>query len=328
MPRFVKALLPCRNLYRSIVSRRKQSQQTAQSCCQSCSWRNTEILYFLDDDSYITKETIPAGLKYFDNPETTAVGGPSITHAEASYFEKAISEVLGSAFGAGKTRARNLPVGKARLTDGEEIISCNLMIRRNDYLLLGGMNEYLCPGEEMELLRRLSAAKKMLYYEPAMCVSRTRRRTPLEFAKQYWPYGNARGALIRQRKRLSDLPFLLAALLFIDFLLFTQAALLCFLFAREGLADSFAGVSFLMICTGFFLAIYFSLIVLNALYISIKKREPAVALGTIFVFPLLHLSYGVGLLTGLCGYLYSRAAPPGSQIGVKKINLESSLPAQ
>ncbi len=281
---------------------------------------NGEVLYFIDDDSYINEQTIEAGLRHFSNPDVTAVGGPSVTHSDASLFEQTTGAVLGSAFGAARTKARNRPVGATRQSDGEEITSCNLMIRKKDYILASGMNECLYPGEEMELLRRLASAGNVIYYEPDMIVSRTRRRTPVEFAKQYFSYGSARGRHILQTRQASDLIFVAPAFLLLVLLL-AVIGITCLVCLPSQPESLYRLLTVLTRSAVTLLAVYTVFIVLSAGQILVKEN-PLIAFSSLLVFPLLHLAYGAGLLAGLFGVLYTRRNTGAGAVTIKALSLK------
>lgn len=235
------------------------------------------ILYFLDDDSTVSPETLARGLQSLHDTQAAAIGGPALTSSEATFLEQCFGELAASRLAMWRMAARASPLGELRRVDGEELILCNLMIRKSSYRRILGLDERLYPGEEADLWKRLRAHGQSLYYDPRMSIARGRRRSLPAFCLQQLRYGQARGF----RFTPADSVFLLPSLL--------CAYLLCL-----PLGISRAP-----------LQAYLALCLAEGAAIWRHSASPARALVAAACLPLMHIFYGLGLLVGLLGH-----APP------------------
>ena len=151
-----------------------------------------DILYFLDDDAVVQADALKRVTAAFADPAVAVVGGPSLTPATDTPFQKAIAWALSSAFGGGAIRNRYRRYGQRRDTDDSELILCNLAFRKDVYLANGGLDERLYPNEENELIDRLLASGARLLHDPDMYVTRSQRPTYQAFIRQMLTYGRGR----------------------------------------------------------------------------------------------------------------------------------------
>jgi GT2 family glycosyltransferase len=237
---------------------------------------NSEILYFLDDDSAVSPETLKMMVECFEKLGGAALGGPAITRAGAGLFERCAGEVMASRFGSGVVRARSTPVGKLREVSGEELVSCNLMMRKSWFDRVGGLDEAIYPGEDVDLIKRLRAQSAVMHYHPEAVVRRTRRRTLWQLGYQYYRYAEGRGSRFLNNLQPLDMIFLLPTLLLL-YLLFLP------LLPKHGLL------------------IYAALALATGAQIGWRLRSLRAGLLSSLLFPVQHLSYGLGMAVGLCG---------------------------
>jgi succinoglycan biosynthesis protein ExoA len=237
-----------------------------------------EIIYFLDDDTFISPDSVSVGLNYIDQDQIGAVGGPALAHSYSAYLEKLLADVLGSAFGTFTTRTRMRAIGTARIVRGEELILCNLMIQRKIYQKMLGLNVQLYPNEENEFLKRMREVGYRFYYLPEMIVMRTTRDSILGFVKQMFSYGSGRGHHILSKFSAGDLMF------------FVPSALLIYLIILIVFPSMLMAIP---------LMAYLLFIACGALQILKRRKSVFGAMITLPLFCLMHLSYGAGLLRGL-----------------------------
>ena len=115
-----------------------------------------EILCFWDNDCQPSSEYFQRVSQIFkQNGNIIAAGGPAIPRAKRGFWYNIYAMALQSYFVHYKMRARYTPVGNIRETDEKELIGCNLCVRREKFLELGGFNPALYPNEENEFLNRL-----------------------------------------------------------------------------------------------------------------------------------------------------------------------------
>ena len=175
-----------------------------------------EFLYFLDDDCEISAETLQLALDTMAQGDFAAMGGPSLTHPQAGYWEHFFGRILSLRLATLVTQPRNWPVGRAREVAGAELITCNLVVRRSWFEKVGGFHLELHPSEDVEFVQRLRAQGGKLLYHPDLKVWRHRRTRLDHFLWQYLRYGVARGALFWHTSLPAQLvywlPFLLLLL--------------------------------------------------------------------------------------------------------------------
>lgn len=260
-----------------------------------------EIIYFLDDDSYVEPDTIAEGLRYFEQGDTAAVGGPAVTHDQATFAEECFGSVIGTVFGALMTRARNVPIGEPRRVEGEELITCNLMIRKSCFNQVGGMDLRFFPGEEVAILRRLRALNLPMYYSPNMVVHRTRRKSLGAFAQQMISYGKVRSQILFNSK-----------LNFGDIVYFAPTMLICYLLALFAFASPWLLAP---------LALYLICALSSSLWIGLKNKSLAMTICTFPLFPILHLTYGVGFALGVFMCMWGSAKATTCPIRMTEMQL-------
>ena len=151
-----------------------------------------DVLFFLDDDSRVSTDCLTQCAAALADLSAAVVGGPSLTPDSDSRMQKLFGAALTSPFGAGAMRNRYRSCGLLRETTEQELILCNLAIRRDVFLGLGGFDERLYPNEENELLDRISAAGYKLMHLPSMAVQRSQRPTLAAFMRQMFAYGRGR----------------------------------------------------------------------------------------------------------------------------------------
>lgn len=236
------------------------------------------VLAFLDDDAQITPETLALGLDLIESGEADVVGGPALTRPDAGFFETAAGLTSASRFGMFRASARARVVGPARETDGEEFSLCNILIRREVFFEVGGLDEALYPGEDPDLWRRLGRAGLRMLYHPGFSVFRGRRRSLAEFSSQHFWYGRGRGIRL-SRWRTQELVYLVPTL-------FTL-----YLLALPILPLPKLG-----------LWLYLSLSLLAGLRAGWRAGRPACGFLCAGLFGVMHVSYGLGMAVGLLGF--------------------------
>src|SRR6185312_11540250 len=155
-----------------------------------------ELIYFLDDDSVPLPGNLKRAVAYFADPKVQMVGGPNICPDDATTTEKTFANVMGSWLAFGPSCARYRSVGKLRESNEKELISCNLVSRREVLLESGGFDESLYPNEENALMDAVLKRGKLLY-DPEMIVHRRPRSNFKSFAKMLFSYGGGRAQQFR-----------------------------------------------------------------------------------------------------------------------------------
>lgn len=235
-----------------------------------------DIIYFLDDDAAVRPDVLKQVTAAFSDANVAVVGGPSITPAEDTPFQRTIAMALSSAFGGGAIRNRYRRFGSLRDTDDSELILCNLAFRKEVYLANGGLDERLYPNEENELIDRLLASGVRLLHNPAMFVTRSQRKTYPAFIRQMLTYGRGRAEqslLTRSLSFKAVIPAVFASyLLSLPFFTNWWYCLPAFIYL---------------------------LVLTSTMLIATAKAGVILAIRLPIIYTLLHFCYGFGFILGL-----------------------------
>jgi cellulose synthase/poly-beta-1,6-N-acetylglucosamine synthase-like glycosyltransferase len=167
----------------------------------------------------------------------------------------------------------------ARDSSEKELILCNLMVRRDVFMAQGGFRQDLYPNEENEFLNRLADSGWRVRYLPQAAVRRPRRENVSAFGLQAFRYGRGRMNQLLANPHPGDL---------------VQLAPLAYGFAWLGLwaANGPARLGLALAAAYLLPMLFFSGKIL-------VEGNPASALASLFLFPLRHAAYGLGLIAGL-----------------------------
>jgi succinoglycan biosynthesis protein ExoA len=183
----------------------------------------TDLVYFLDDDSFVCPGTARHLSSHFDDSRTAVAGGPNLVPPDAIDFEKTVNAVLASWMGSFKVRNRYAAIGSVKEATEKDLILCNMMVRRKTFQAEGGFKVNLYPNEENEFLNRLLHKGSRLVYDPRGAVYRSRRKSLGAFCWQAFRYGRGRARQMKVYPCFSDIVHLAPAF-FLLYLLTLGAA--------------------------------------------------------------------------------------------------------
>jgi len=180
-----------------------------------------DFLAFIDSDAYPEKGWTKNAVSILcKNSELGAVGGPNLPPPDQSLTERYVGLALRSPLVSGKWTYRKV-IRPARIVD--DLPSCNLIVRKNLYQALGGMDEVLFTGEDMDFCSRLVLSGSKILYTPDVLVYH-KNRAMGPFFLQRITYGASVPGLIRRGFHLKYLLLFLPA----GFVLFLMTAPLAF----------------------------------------------------------------------------------------------------
>lgn len=154
-----------------------------------------EILVFLDDDSYPESSLLEVADHHFADSDVVAIGGPGITPPHDSFWQRVSGAVFLSRLSGGAPE-RYVPVGPVREID--DWPSVNLMVRRQDFLAVGGFDTPFWPGEDTKLCLMLTKNGKRILYVPELIVWHHRREGLWGHLRQVGAYGLHRGFFVKK----------------------------------------------------------------------------------------------------------------------------------
>lgn len=150
-----------------------------------------EVLAFLDDDAYPKKDWLKQALPHFYDQNIAAVGGPAVTPTNDSFSQKVSGAVFLSCFSGGNPE-RYWPMG--RIKEIDDWPSVNFLVRKSDFIKIGGFDSTYWPGEDTKLcLDLIQKLQKKIIYEPNALVWHHRRSGIKTHLKQIGNYGLHRG---------------------------------------------------------------------------------------------------------------------------------------
>ena len=239
-----------------------------------------EILVFLDDDSYPQSDLLSVATKYFDDESVSAIGGPAITPDSDSYWQKVSGAVFLSRLTGGNPE-RYIPVGKEREVD--DWPSVNFMVRKSDFIEVGGFDSPYWPGEDTHLCLKLIQKTKKIMYAPELIVWHHRRAGLLCHMKQVGAYGLHRGYFARRLPETS-----------LKVKYFAPSAVLMLF-----VASMFSALLPELPRNSIFIGLVIYLVGIFIGSISVAKLTTVrVALGAVPFIALTHMSYGFKFLQG------------------------------
>jgi len=239
-----------------------------------------EILVFLDDDSYPKSDLLSIATRYFNDESISAIGGPAITPDSDSYWQKVSGAVFLSRLTGGNPE-RYTPIGQAKEVD--DWPSVNFMVRKSDFVEVGGFDSPYWPGEDTHLCLKLVQMTKKIVYAPELIVWHHRRSGLLRHMKQVGAYGLHRGYFARRLPETS-----------LKAKYFAPSAILCLSTASMFsmlLPELLRNLIFMG------LVVYLSGLFMGSISVA-KITTVSIALGALPFIVLTHLSYGFRFLQG------------------------------
>ena len=232
---------------------------------------------FLDSDAYPHKDWLKNAIKYFDDSEIAAVGGPGLTPENDTFMQRAGGFVLGS-FMVGSLSKRYKSVN---IFNSDDIQSCNFIVRKSVLLEVDGWNEKYWPGEDTLMSMAINASGNRMIEAHDVIVYHHRRPLFYRHLKQVSNYGVHRGFFTKKFKENS-----------FKIQYFLPSFLVLFLFIGGGFTlINWIPAPIYLIC----LVSYFLLI----LVVSIFEVRQLLMISTVWLGILLtHICYGISFIVG------------------------------
>ena len=237
-----------------------------------------DILAFIDDDAYPSKDWLKAAVRHFQDPEVAAVGGPAVTPDSDKFLAKASGLVYSSLIVSGRFNYRYLP---RPIREVDDYPSCNFLIRKSVFLAAGGFNTDFWPGEDTKLcLEVTKRMHKKIIYDPQVLVQHHRRRLFLPHLKQVASYALHRGYFVKRFPQTSrKLTYFIPSL----FLVWVTSGALAVLLSPQARQTYSLSLSFY---------------ILTVLFFSFKAGLPS-AVPVFAGIIMTHLVYGFSFIKGL-----------------------------
>jgi len=237
-----------------------------------------EFCAFIDSDAYPRKDWLSNALKYFEDPEVAAVGGPGLTPGDDCVMQKASGHIL-SSFMVGNLSSR---YKAGRSFESNDIHSCNFIVRKEVLKEAGGWNEKYWPGEDTLICLAMRKLGKKLVEASDVVVYHHRRPLFAKHLKQVSRFGLHRGFFVKKFTGNSfRLTYFLPSLLVLSFF--------------AGAFASFFNSLFL----NFLLLAVASYLVLSLIAAVLEVKEAKLLFPVWFGIVATHVVYGLSFLVGL-----------------------------
>ena len=156
---------------------------------------SADVLAFIDDDAYPDPAWLESALRHFADATIVAVGGPAFTPPGDSPPQRASGAIYAAAIVSSGTRRR---YARGAAADVDAIPSCNLLVRRADFLRHVAACADYWPGEDTLLCHALRQEGGRIRYEPSAVVYHHRRPVFVPHLQQVWAYAVFRGFSLRR----------------------------------------------------------------------------------------------------------------------------------
>jgi len=242
-----------------------------------------EILIFIDDDAYPELNFLEILDSDFKDEKIKAVGGPALTPADDSFWQKVSGAVFLSPLSGGNPE-RYVPVGAKRTID--DWPSVNFSIRKEVFTELNGFDSEFWPGEDTKLcLDLIKKYQGSIIYDPALIAYHHRRVGLVKHLKQVGGYGLHRGFFAKKYPETSFKFKYFIPSLFLLFVIF------------GGVASFYNETMKWIYIVGW---IFYVLALLKSI-LDIKHYEKniQITLNAVYYIFLTHLVYGFNFLKGL-----------------------------
>ena len=237
-----------------------------------------DILAFIDDDAYPSRDWLEKAEKEFNNDSVSAIGGPNLTPEKSNFFQKVSGDVLASYLVSAGESGR-YKIGKRKEID--DFPSCNLLIRKKVFKKVGGFDTGFWPGEDTKLCLDIKEQGGKIIYSPEVIVYHHRRKTFKEYLKQIFSYAKHRGYFAKKYPGNSaKLGYMIPSLFVLG--LVTGGVLSYFSFIVR---IAYLGV----------LSLYGILLLVE----SVKTKKINYIIPFVIIAFTTHITYGVGVFFGL-----------------------------
>lgn len=234
---------------------------------RAASASSAEYLAFIDDDATADPRWLANAVSYLDgHPGVLALGGPDPAPPDSSIPELLSDTLLATRFIGSGIAAHENRRGVFDLTRASDVALVNLIVRRSAFTGLDESIGYI--GEDTKLIEELMRRGRVVYHQDAVVFHR-RRAFPGPYLRQRWRYRVKTGRMLAAGTK-----------------------------TRDPKIDTFLFAGFLAILFAPFVIVPYGIV---TLVLGVRAtRLPARWWWAIpFAFAMHHLTYWLGLVTGL-----------------------------
>ena len=267
-----------------------------------------EIIAFLDDDSYPDKNWLKNAVSLFKTSDSKSLNfyiskslnfssiatvcGPTLTPPHNNLRQKASGYVWSTWLGSGGAGTYRCAIASKQEVD--DYPSVNLLVRKKDFLAVGGFDSHFWPGEDTKLCHDLvyKLGKKIIY-DPKVLVYHHRRAVFKPHLQQISRYAIHRGHFARILPKTSLRLGYFIPSLFVLWLF--GGPFLIFLLEIFQLCAVSIPLFFLYLLT---IGLYLLFLFLTAVQVYLRERNYKLALLVIPSIFITHVAYGILFIKG------------------------------
>tara|TARA_Y100000034_G_scaffold19272_1_gene21685 strand:- start:6726 stop:7685 length:960 start_codon:yes stop_codon:yes gene_type:complete len=258
-----------------------------------------EIIGFLDDDAVVDEDLLKNVEEFFkEHQNIDIVGGPQLTPYDEIGFAKISGYALSSKFGAWNLSQRYSRKKLNLNADEGSITSANLFVKKNVIDKIK-FDSNLFPGEDPKFIDDAKKYGFNVAYSPDLIIYHRRRPNIKSLIKQIFNYGKVRPA---KESFISTLkkPFFLIPSVFFIYLIILLVLSISNPTITAGVIGignntNYLSLNFLLFVP-LFLYIFINLGF--SAYDSIKNKAYRAIFILPFIYPIIHVSYGIGMIYG------------------------------
>ncbi len=254
-----------------------------------------DFIVFLDDDAVLEDDYLKKVEEFFEkNKDIDIVGGPQLTPKDDRKFAKISGYALSSKFGAWKISNR-YSAQRLNLDADETMLTSANLICKKAVLKKVKFDKNLFPGEDPKFISDAKKQNFKVAYNPEIIIYHRRRAGSIGLIKQIFSYGKARPMKESFFETLK-MPFFFIPSIFLIYLL----SLLGVILFNPSITGNVVGMNFKSSGSWIFLPLFFYifLVLIFSAYDSINNEDYRAVFILSFIYPIIHLSYGIGMIYG------------------------------
>jgi GT2 family glycosyltransferase len=256
-----------------------------------------KIIAFIDDDAIVHRNLLKNAEKFFqEHPEIDIVGGPQLTPLDEKGFARISGYALSSKFGGWNTSNR-YESKKLNLNADDTYLTTAIMFCRKEVFKKVRFDETLFPGEDSKFIVESKQKGLKVAYSPELIVYHKRRPTIKKFIKQIFSYGKTTSTR-ESFKNLVKRPFFIVPSLFLIYVIELIFLAITNPLVFQNIFGILMGNFNIFAIFLFPILSYFLLSAIFSIIESVRNKDAKGIFSLPFIFSMIHLSYGAGLIWG------------------------------
>jgi len=248
-----------------------------------------EHIAFIDGDAVANRDWLSQIKRVFDENNVAGVGGPDLLPEDSSDKARNIGRIMTSPLARG---GKLNPSTQHSMMEEEKYVehipTCNLSLKREVFNKVGMFDENFIKGQDLELNFRIINAGYKLLYSPKIKVVHYRKQSYRSFSRQIFKWAKAKVAIIKKH----------------GFHDIVSHVYLWPVYGLVALILSFTICYFLSLQLYVLLLIigvigYISIIFIESVNLAKKFNEKKLAVYGLLLFPIVHISYFLGVLSAI-----------------------------